>query len=60
MSCDDASPRSSRSNWTAGIATFEDWPEPRTIAMFQEWFDAEVVDLVFDLSGRPIEHDDLR
>jgi hypothetical protein len=29
-----------------------DWPSPRTFAMFQEWFDAEIGDLVFDLSER--------
>jgi hypothetical protein len=36
----------------------DDWPKPRTIASFQEWFDAEVVDLVIDLSEGSIEHDD--
>jgi hypothetical protein len=36
----------------------EDWPKPRTMALFQEWFHVEVVDLVFDLSGGPIEHDE--
>jgi hypothetical protein len=35
-----------------------DWPKQRTIAMFQQWFDAEVVALVFDLSAGTIEHDD--
>lgn len=33
------------------------WPAPRTFAMFREWFDARVVDMVFDLSDGPIEHD---
>ncbi len=36
----------------------DDWPSPRTFAMFQQWFDAEVVDLVFDFSKRPIERDE--
>jgi hypothetical protein len=34
------------------------WPKPRTIAMFQAWFDAEIVDLIFDVAEGPIEHDD--
>lgn len=36
----------------------DDWPMPRTFSLFQQWFDADVVDLVFDLSDQPIEHDD--
>jgi hypothetical protein len=36
----------------------DDWPTPRTFSLFQQWFDADVVDLVFDLSDEPIEHDD--
>jgi hypothetical protein len=36
----------------------DDWPKLRTIGLFQEWFDAEVVELVIDLSERLIEHDD--
>ena len=36
----------------------DDWPKQRNIALFQDWFDADVVDLVFDLSEGPIEHDD--
>ena len=36
----------------------EDWPTRRTLVVFQKWFEAEVVDLVFDLSDGPIEHDD--
>ena len=36
----------------------DDWPTPRTFSLFQQWFDADVVDLVFDLSEEPIEHDD--
>lgn len=36
----------------------EDWPTPRTFSLFQQWFDAEVVDLVFDFSEEQIEHDD--
>ncbi len=35
-----------------------DWPTPRTMALFRDWFEAKVVDLVFDISERPIEHDD--
>lgn len=36
-----------------------DWPSPRTFAMFCDWFDAEVGDLVFDLSeDEPLEYDD--
>jgi hypothetical protein len=36
----------------------DDWPTPRTITMFREWFEVEVVDLVFDLNDGPIEHDE--
>ncbi len=36
----------------------DDWPAPRTFALFQQWFDAEVVDLVFDLSEEPPKHDE--
>lgn len=36
----------------------DDWPKPRTMVFFRDWFEAEVVDLVFDLSEGPIEHDD--
>jgi len=36
----------------------EDWPKPRTMATFRDWFEANVVDLVFDLCDGPIEHDD--
>lgn len=36
-----------------------DWPTPRTFAIFQEWFDAEISDPVFDLSDdEPLEHDE--
>lgn len=36
-----------------------DWPSPRTFAMFQDWFDSEIGDLVFDLSDdKPIEHEE--
>lgn len=36
-----------------------DWPSPRTFAMFQEWFDADIGDLVLDLSDdEPLEHDE--
>lgn len=34
------------------------WPNPRTLAIFRQWFQAEVVDLVFDLEDRPPMHDD--
>jgi hypothetical protein len=34
------------------------WPTPRTFSLFQDWFDVEVVDLVFDISEEPIEPDD--
>ena len=36
----------------------DEWPTPRTFSQFQQWFDADVVDLVFDCSDEPIEHDD--
>lgn len=36
----------------------KDWPTPRTVAVFKEWFDARVGDLVFDLSEGLIEHDE--
>ena len=34
-----------------------DWPKARTLTMFQQWFECEVIDLVLDLSRQPIEHD---
>ncbi|MEQ8789532.1 MAG: hypothetical protein RIC55_24775 [Pirellulaceae bacterium] len=34
------------------------WPKVRTPAVFEQWFDARVVDLVFDLADEPIEHDE--
>jgi hypothetical protein len=33
------------------------WPARRTLTLFQEWFEAEVVEMVFDLSQRPLELD---
>lgn len=36
----------------------DDWPSPRTFALFEQWFEAEVVDLVFDLAEEPIAHDE--
>jgi hypothetical protein len=36
----------------------QDWPSPRTFALFQEWFDAEIVDLVLDLSNGEIDRED--
>ena len=36
----------------------DEWPTPRTLTMFCDWFDADVVDVVFDISEGPIEHDD--
>jgi hypothetical protein len=35
-----------------------DWPQPRSFELFQQWFHAEVVDLVLDLTGRGIQYDD--
>lgn len=35
----------------------EDWPTRRTFSLFQQWFDAEIVDLVLDLVDEPIEHE---
>jgi hypothetical protein len=36
-----------------------DWPSPRTFSLFREWFDAEVGDLIFNLSDdEPLEFDD--
>ena len=43
---------------TAWHCDIEGWPKPRTIAVFQTWFGAQVVDLVFELSEGPIEHGD--
>lgn len=35
------------------------WPMRRTLAMFQEWFDVAVGDMVIDLSvDEPLEYDD--
>jgi hypothetical protein len=28
------------------------WPEPRTLSLFGEWFDVEIHDMVFDLGVR--------
>jgi hypothetical protein len=36
----------------------DDWPTKRTYAMFEQWFEARVVDLVFDLGDGPIAHDE--
>jgi hypothetical protein len=35
-----------------------DWPAPRSFELFQQWFHAEVVDLVFDLAEQQVGHDD--
>ena len=34
------------------------WPHRRTFAMFQEWFDTRLIDLVFDLADIPLIHED--
>jgi hypothetical protein len=34
------------------------WPKRRTLAMFQEWFEAKVIDMVWDLGQGPIEADE--
>ena len=34
------------------------WPKHRILAMFREWFDAKVVDMVWDLGRGPIEADE--
>lgn len=34
------------------------WPTPRTFSLFEQWFEVEIVDMIFDLSEEPIEHDD--
>jgi len=36
----------------------DDWPAPRPFALFEQWFDAEVIDLVFDLSEESPKHDE--
>ena len=36
----------------------DEWPAPRTLALFEKWFDAQVADLVLDLSYRPLRHDE--
>lgn len=36
----------------------EQWPGKRTFAMFQEWFDTRLIELVFDLSDGPLIHED--
>lgn len=36
----------------------EDWPAARPFALFQQWFQAEVVDLVLDLAEETLEYDD--
>jgi hypothetical protein len=35
----------------------EDWPSRRTFSLFQNWFEAEVGDLVLDLSNHDLRHD---
>ena len=35
-----------------------DWPSPRPFTLFETWFDAEVSDMVFDLSNGMIEYDE--
>ena len=36
-----------------------EWPPRRTLAMFQEWFDVALGDMVFDLSiKKPLKYDD--
>jgi hypothetical protein len=30
------------------------WPRKRTLAMFQQWFETRLVDLVFDLADQPL------
>jgi hypothetical protein len=34
------------------------WPKWRTLAMFKEWFEAKVIDMVWDLGQGPIEADE--
>ena len=34
------------------------WPRKRTLAMFQDWFEIRLVDLVFDLANKPLIHED--
>ncbi len=34
------------------------WPASRSLRMFREWFSADVIDMVWDLSGSPIVGDD--
>lgn len=34
------------------------WPRKRTFAMFQQWLETRLVDLVFDLASTPIIHED--
>jgi hypothetical protein len=36
----------------------EDWPKQRTFSLFQKWFEADVEDLVRDLSNHDLRHDD--
>ncbi|HEY3963442.1 MAG TPA: hypothetical protein VGM05_02730 [Planctomycetaceae bacterium] len=33
------------------------WPKRRTYAIFREWFDVQLIDLVFDASDEPLEYD---
>ena len=34
------------------------WPRKRTYRIFREWFDVRLVELVFDLSGEPLVHEE--
>jgi hypothetical protein len=33
------------------------WPSRRTFAMFGEWFEAKIADMVWDLGKKPLETD---
>ncbi len=34
------------------------WPRKRTYRIFREWFDVRLIELVFDLSGEPLVHEE--
>jgi hypothetical protein len=42
-------------SWHSGRAQ---WPAPRTLAMFREWFELETCTLAVDLVDGPIVHDE--
>ena len=66
IECDDEVARPLKRHWEwifeeklcGWCRTPDQWPHRRTFAMFHDWFDIRLVDLIFDLAQGPIVHDD--